>query len=84
MADALLITTKSLGDAERIARELQAFGSAVGEVGETWTVIVPPTAKVGEVLSALETCLGENGIDAVSITVDGRTYVMEPAQPPAR
>jgi hypothetical protein len=78
MADALLITTKSLADAECIARELEAFGSAVGKgVGETRTVIVPPTAKVGEVLSALETCLGEHGIDAVSITVDGRKYAME-------
>jgi hypothetical protein len=79
MPEAIVIKAGSRADAACIARELRAFNPELACTRGAWTVDVHDSLKVAEVLSALETCLGDNGIRAVTVTVDGRTYVMEPA-----
>jgi hypothetical protein len=79
MPGALVITAGSAADAECIARELAAFNPELAQTERTWRVSVEDTVRVVEVLGALESCLADNGISSVIVSVGGNTYVMEPA-----
>jgi hypothetical protein len=74
----VVIETGSEADAECVAEALGAFGCDVAEASGTWKVTVSrPDLPLAPVLSALEQCLGDNGIASVKVSLDGRTYVME-------
>lgn len=74
----LKIAALSKDEAECIARELKPFQPELRRDAPAWTVAVDRDANLPEILSALETCLAENGIGSARVTVDDRTYVMEP------
>jgi hypothetical protein len=75
----LTIAARSKSDAQCIARELGAFDPELDSSIRRWAVTIADDSNLVEILTALETCLGNHGINAVSVNVDGRSYVMEPA-----
>jgi hypothetical protein len=75
----LKVAASSKAEAECIARELDRFEPELSQAGRKWNVTVERDPDLPEILGALETCLVKNGIGSVPVTVNDRTYVMEPA-----
>jgi hypothetical protein len=75
----LTIAARSKSDARCIAGELGVFDPELDRSTRAWAVTIGDDSNLVEILSALETCLGNHGIDTVTVGVNGRTYVMEPA-----
>jgi hypothetical protein len=83
MRQGVCITTGKKDDAECIHEALNAYGSELEREGRRWAVWLSSTnapEQLTSVLSALKTCLEENGICLVTVTIDGQSYVMECAQ----
>ena len=67
-------------DADCVARALAVYSSTVEARVEGWDVHVDIGSRaVGDVLRALHECIVENEIKLVRITIDDRSYLMEPA-----
>jgi hypothetical protein len=74
----LIVHVRSKDDAECVANALAEWGTRVEGKGWRWDVYVESRSlAIGEVLSALHRCLGDNDIPLVRVTIDGRTYAME-------
>jgi hypothetical protein len=73
------ITTDKRKDAECISKALLDYVSEVEKEGKRWTVQVsaPSAHELAALVTALKTCLDENAIALVKVTVDGRAYAME-------
>lgn len=67
-------------DAECVARALAGHSPTVDATVDGRDVKVDIRSRsLGDVLSALHECMIENEITLVSIKIDDRTYLMEPA-----
>jgi len=80
VANGLRIGVARLEDAECISDALGGSGSEVADDDGAFTVVIPRPAEremVTALLSALKTCLDENAIASVRVTVDEQSYVME-------
>ena len=76
----LVIHLRSENDADCVARALAAYPSAMEATVTGWEVHVDIRSRsLGDVLSALHDCINENEIKLVRITIDNRSYLMEPA-----
>jgi hypothetical protein len=75
----LTIAARSKSDAQCIAGELGALDPELDRSTRVWAVTIADDSNLVEILTALETCLGNHGINAVTVSLDGRTYVMESA-----
>jgi hypothetical protein len=73
------ITTDKRKDAGCISAALHDYASEVEKEGRRWTVQVsaPSAPELAALVAALKTCLDENAIALVKVTVDGRAYAME-------
>jgi hypothetical protein len=75
----LVVHLRRQADAECVAQALTAHAARVLEVSTGWDVHVDIRSRwPGDVLTALHECLVENDIPQVGVTVDGKTYAMEP------
>jgi hypothetical protein len=78
----LAVHLHHLEDAKCVADALGQGDASVIPSKTGWTVsVVPSSRELTEVLSALHTCLADNEIRLVRVTIDGSTYAME--SPPA-
>ena len=78
----LAVHLHHLKDAKCVADALGQGDASVIPSKTGWTVsVVPSSRELTEVLSALHTCLADNEIRLVRVTIDGSTYAME--SPPA-
>jgi hypothetical protein len=79
MRQGVRITTGKRADAECISDALVDFGSEVERKGEGWAVQVSASSprELTAVLAALKTCLDDNAIASVRVTIDGQAYAME-------
>ena len=77
-AEPLVVHLRSEPDADCVAEALAAHAPSVAETSDGWEVHVPVGPRIGELLSALQACLVENDISLVRLTLDGKTYAMEP------
>src|ERR1044072_5373012 len=76
----LVIHLRTEGDADCVARALASYPSAIRATVTTWDVHVDIRSRsLGDVLSALHDCISENEIKLVRISIDERSYLMEPA-----
>ena len=67
-------------DAECVAEALTRYRVHIEQSRHTWDVHVDLRSRsLGDVLTALHSCLVENEIARVHVTVDGKTYAMEAA-----
>jgi hypothetical protein len=74
----LAVHLHHLKDAKCVADALGQGDASVIPSKTGWTVsVVPSSRKLTEVLSALHTCLADNEIRLVRVTIDGSTYAME-------
>ena len=73
------ITTDKRADAECISDALVEYGSELEKEGNRWTVRLsaPDAPDLTAVLTVLSTCLDENAIALVKVTIDGQAYAME-------
>jgi hypothetical protein len=79
MRQGVRITTDKGTDAECISDALVDYGSEVERKGEGWAVqvLAPGPPELTAVLAALKTCLDDNAIALVKVTIDGQAYAME-------
>jgi hypothetical protein len=80
MGQGLRIHTSRQVEAECVCDALREYETEVEQEGGLWMVIIsePPAGpEFTLVLSALKTCLDENEIASVKVTIDGQSYVME-------
>jgi hypothetical protein len=80
MADALRIAATKRADATCIAAALADYESRIETEQGEWVVVVPAVvsnALTTAVLDALQSCLHGSEVASVTVTLDGRTYVME-------
>jgi hypothetical protein len=69
-----------LKDAKCVADALGQGDASVIPSKTGWTVSVFPSSRqLAEILNALQTCLAEDDIRLVRVTIDGNTYAMESA-----
>jgi hypothetical protein len=76
----LRIHTPRQVDAECVCDALREYGSEVERDGRLWVVVLsepPGGPEFTLVLAALKTCLDENEIASVKVTVDDHSYAME-------
>jgi hypothetical protein len=74
----LLVHLRHQLDADCVAEALAGHSPTVAEATGGWEVHVPIGTRIGEILTALQACLIENNIRVVRLTLDGKTYAMEP------
>jgi hypothetical protein len=80
MGKGLRIHTSRQVEAECVSAALREYGSAVQQDGTVWVVIVSEPPRGSEftlVLAALKTCLDENEIASVRVTMGDQSYAME-------
>ena len=79
MRQAVRITTKKRRDAKCIADALIAHGSKFEREERRWSVHLSSSSapELTAVLTALKSCLDENAIAAVKVSIDGEAYAME-------
>ena len=75
----LHIRTQSVEHAECLVRELAVYAPRRQSRAVSIELDGQPHAAVLALLAAIDTCLGENGIRSVRITLDGKRYTMEPS-----
>ena len=69
----MIITTHSKTEAECVARALRRFDCEVADGALQSQVTVTADDDPVRILTALEKCLGDNGIASINVTVNGRT-----------
>ena len=75
----LVVRLRTLRDAECVVRALASYSTQIDEVAGLWDVHVDIRSRsLDGVLTALHDCLRDNGIPQVRVTVDDKTYSMEP------
>ena len=75
----LRIGATKRADATCIAAALAEFESRIETDRDEWVVVVPAVVSLAApaaVLDALQSCLHDAGIAAVTVTFDGRTHAM--------
>lgn len=66
-------------DASCVADALAVWGTSIERRDSRWDVnVTSRSLAIGELLTALHQCLEEHAISLVHVTIDGRTYAMEP------
>jgi hypothetical protein len=80
MRRGLRVHTSRQIEAECVCDALREYGSEVEQEGRLWVVTVsepPEGSEFTLVLAALKTCLDENEIASVKVTIDDQSYAME-------
>lgn len=69
-------------DASCVAEALAVWGTSVEQTDSGWDVdVASRSLAIGELLTALHQCLEDHAISLVHVTIDERTYAMEPKPP---
>ena len=72
----LIVHMQREEDAACIAQDIADWGTSVEQRDSEWDVRVESRSlAIGELITTLHTCLAENDIPLVSVTIDGRTYM---------